>query len=70
MRVDVANPRAHRNRDLDHVVQRRLIAGSAECAIVLLLVQALKCRAGIEDAAAAWTEYVPGQLEDSDAGRM
>ena len=66
VRGDAANARAHRERDLDHLVERRLIAGGAQPAIVLVAIDGLKRRAGLEHAAATGTEDVPGQLENPE----
>ena len=70
VRCDPAHPAADRERDLDHLVERRPVAGRAQCAVVLLLVDALQCRAGIENPAATRAQHVPRQLEDPEARGM
>ena len=70
MRSDSAHSPADRERDLDHLVERRPVAGRAQCAVVFLLVDALQCRAGIEHATAAGAQHVPRQLEHSEARGM
>jgi hypothetical protein len=63
---NAAHAGAHRERDLDHLVQRRRVTGSAQPAIVFVTVDILERRAGIEHAAAAGTQHVPRQFENSE----
>ena len=65
-----ADARAHRERDLDHLVERRFVAGSAQGAPIFVPVERLQRRARVEDAAAAGAEDVPGQLEQPKARGM
>ena len=53
VRRDAAHPRAHRERDLDHLVEGRLIAAGAQRAIVAVLAHRLERLRGVEHAAAA-----------------
>ena len=69
VRRDPAHPGADREGHLDHLVERRLVAGGAEGAAVLAPVHGLQRRARVEHAAAARAQHVPGQLEDARAGR-
>jgi hypothetical protein len=67
---DATNAGADRKGDLDHLVERRLIAGGAQPAIVFVAIDILECRAGIEHAAAAGAEHVPRQFENSEPRGM
>src|SRR6266702_171383 len=70
VRRDPANARVHREGYFDHLVERGFVADGAQCAGVLVAVDGLERGTGVEHAAAAGTEYVPGQVEQADAGRM
>src|SRR3546814_10234826 len=61
---------ADREDDLDHLVERRLVAGGAERAGVLLALHRLQRGVGIEHPAAARAEHVPRQLEEAEPGGM
>lgn len=64
---DSPQARADRKGDFDHFVECRFAAGSAERAVVGLLVHGPERVGGIEHAATARTENVPGQLEPARA---
>ena len=64
---DSAHLRADGEGDLHHLVQRRLIAGGAERALVVLLVHVSQGRSRVEHAAAAGTQDIPRQLENANA---
>ena len=68
--ADMAHPRADGESHLDHLVESGLIAGSAETAIILVAIDGFERRAGIEHAAAAGTNHVPGQFEETEPGRV
>ena len=67
---DAAHPRAHREGDLDHLVERRLVAARAQSAGIFLVIDGLERRAGIEHAAATGTEHVPRQFEQAEPRGM
>ena len=60
-----AHPGIDRERHLDHLIERGLVAGGAEGAAVLAPVHGLQRCSRVEHAAAARAQYVPGQLEDA-----
>ena len=66
VRRDPAHPRADREGDLDHLVERRLVGLRAQRAVVGLLVHRLELQARIEHAAAARAQHVPVQLEQAE----
>src|SRR5512139_1543 len=63
---DSPQARADRKGDFDHFVECRFITGSGERAVVGLLVHGPERVGGIEHAATARTENVPGQLEQPE----
>ena len=65
---DAADARADREDDLDHLVQRRLVAGGTERTIVETFVDGLEAGIGAEHAAAAGAEHVPRHLEQAEPG--
>ena len=67
---DLAQARAHREGDLDHMVERGLVARLAEDAAIFRLVERLEGRVGIEHAGATAADDVPGHLEEAEARRM
>ena len=67
---DPADAGADRERHLDHFVERRLISGGAEGAVVFCLIDRFQRGAGIEHAAAARAEHVPGHVEQAQPRRM
>ena len=67
---DPAHPRADREGHLDHLVERRFVSGGAQRAAVFGAVHGFERRAGVEDAAAAGAEHVPGQLEEAEPRRV
>ena len=67
MSGDSAHLRADGEGDLHHLVQRGLIAGGAERALVVLFVHVSQGRGRVEHAAAAGTQDIPRQLENADA---
>ena len=70
VRGDAAHARIDREGDLDHLVERRLIAGGAERAVVGLLAHGLERVHGVEHAAAAGAQHVPGQFEQAEPRGM
>ena len=68
VRGDSAHLGAHGEGDLDHLIECRLIARRTEGALVGLLVYTSQGSGGVEYAAAARTQDVPRQLENSNAG--
>ena len=67
---DPAHARAYGEHDLDHLVQRRLVAASTQRAVVFIVVDRLQRRAGFQHAAAAGAQHVPGHVEDAEPRRM
>ena len=67
---DPAHPRTDRERHLDHLVQRGLVTGRTQRAVVLRPVDAFERGAGVEHPAAAGTQHVPRQFEKADTGRV
>ena len=65
---DAAHARAHGEGDLDHLVERRLVARGAEPAGIFLVIDGLEGRAGIEHPAAAGAQHVPRQFEQAEPG--
>ena len=68
MRRDAAHPPAHCERHLDDLVEGRRVAGGTPGAGILVLVYALQGRAGVEHAATARAQHIPGQLENPEPG--
>ena len=67
---DLAQPRTHGEGDLHHVVEGRLVGGGAEGAFIFRLVEGLQRGVGVEHAATAAADDVPGHLEEADPRRM
>ena len=67
---DAPHPRADREGNLDHFVERRLVAGGAKSAGIFLVIDGLERRAGIEHAAATRAKHVPGQFEQAEPRGM
>jgi hypothetical protein len=65
VRRDTAHARIDRERDLDHLVQRRFIAGRAERAHIFVLPDGLERCVGIEHTATTRTEHIPGKVEEA-----
>jgi len=70
VRCDPSHAPTHRERHLNHLVERRLVSGCAHRAVVLVAVDALKGCAGIKHAAAAGAQNVPRQLENPEPRGM
>ena len=70
VRRDPAHARADGEGDFDHLVERRLVAGGAQRAVIFVLVHGLERRVGVEHAAAARAEHVPRHFEQAEPGRM
>ena len=67
---DAPHPRADRECNLDHFVERRLVAAGAKSAGIFLVIDGFERRAGIEHATAAGTEHVPRQFEQTEPRGM
>ena len=68
MRIVRLNPpdaRVDGEGDLHHLVERRLIAGRTERAVISLLVHGFEGMGGVENSAATGTQHVPGQIEQA-----
>ncbi len=63
VRRDPPNARIHCEGNLDHFVERRLIAAGAKRAIISFLVHGFECISNVKHPAAARTKYIPGQIE-------
>ncbi len=63
MRRDPPHLRADREGDLDLLVDRGLIAAGAQSAMIVVVAQRFQRAVGVEHAAAAGTEHVPGEVE-------
>ena len=70
VRGDSANPWAYGESDLHHFVERRAVPRGAKRANIFVLDDRLQRRIGVENPAAAWTQNVPGNLEQADRGCM
>ena len=70
VRRDPAQAGTDGEGDFDHLVQRRLIATSAQRAVIVLLVHGPQRLRGLEHATATRAEDVPAQLEQPEPGRM
>ena len=70
VRRDPANARVDREGNLDHLVERRLIAGGAERAVISLLVHGFEGMSDVEHSAAARAKHIPGQIEQAKPGGM
>lgn len=68
VRGDPAHSRIDREGDLDHLVEGGLVAGGTEGAAVFAPVHGLERGTGLQHAATAWAQYVPGEVEESDPG--
>ena len=67
---DLAYPRAYRESDLDQIVERRLIARGAECAIILRAIQGLQAFVGGENTGAARAHHAPCHLKHAEPHRV
>jgi len=67
MRGDASDASADREGDLDHLVERCLIAAGAERANVIVMTDRLQCRAFAKHTAAAGTDDIPRQFKDAKA---
>ena len=67
---DAAHPRAHGERYFYHLIERWLVTGRAQNAIVFTAVNVLESRPCSKDAAATGTKYIPGQLEYAETRGM
>ena len=56
--------------DFDEFVERRRVVGGAEGARIFRAIEGFQRVASFEHAAATWTEHVPGNVEETDAGAM
>ena len=65
VRLDPSNARVDREGNLHHLVERRLIPGRAERAVVGLLVHGFEGMSDVEDAAATRAKHIPGQIEQA-----
>ena len=70
MRCDVPNPWRDREGHFHHLVEGRLVAACAQRTIIFCAVECLQRAAGVEHAAAARTQHVPGEVENTKPGRM
>ena len=70
MRGDAPDPRADREGDLDLLVDRGLVAAGAQAAMIVVMAQRFQGRVGIEHAAAAGTQHVPGEIEQAEPRGM
>ena len=68
MRSDPAHPRTDREGHFHHVVERGLVGGIAERAIVLVAFHRLERGTRVKHAAAAGTQDVPRQFEQAEPG--
>ena len=59
VRRDPAQAGTDGKGDLDHLIKRRLIAGSAQCAVICILVHGLEGLCGLEYSTATGAENVP-----------
>ena len=66
VRRDPAHARADGEGDLDHLVERGLVAAGAERAVVILFVHGAELLVGVEHAAAAGAQHVPAQFEQAE----
>ena len=70
MRRDPPDLRADGEGDLDLLVDRGLIAAGAQSAMIIVVTQRFQRAVGIEHAAAAGTQHVPGQVEQPEPRGM
>lgn len=68
VRLDPSNTRVDREGDLNHLVERRLIAGRAERAVISLLVHGFEGMSDVEDSATTRAKHIPGQIEQAKPG--
>ena len=66
VRPNPAHPGTDGENHLDHLVQRRLVAGRTGCAVIVFLADRLQGRRGIQHAAATGAQHVPGHVEQTD----
>ena len=70
MRGDAPDPRADGEGDLDLLVDGGLVAAGAQAAMIVFGAQRFQRVVGIEHAAAAGTQHVPGQIEQAEPRGM
>lgn len=70
VRCDAPDARAHREGDLDPIVDRRFVALGAERAIVVVVAEGFQRVVRAKHAAASWAQHVPGQIEQPEPRRM
>ena len=70
MRRDAPDPRADREGDLDLLVDGGFIAAGAQPAMIVVVTQRFQRAMGIEHAAAAGAQHVPGQVEQAEPRGM
>src|SRR4051794_10804101 len=70
MSRNAADTRADGERHLDHLVKRGLVSGSTERAMIAVPVHRLQGGIGVEHAPTAWTEDIPGHLEQPNPGSV
>ena len=70
MRGDAPDARADGKGDFDLLVDRGLIAAGAQAAMIVVVTQRFQRGVGIEHAAAAGTQHVPGQFEQAEPRGM
>ena len=70
MRRDAPDPGADREGNLDLLVDRGFIAAGAQPAMIVVVTQRFQRAVGIEHAAAAGAEHVPGQIEQAEPRGM
>ena len=70
MRRDAPDPGADREGNLDLFVDGGFIAAGAQPAMIVIMTQRFQRAVGIEHAAAAGAEHVPGEVEQAEPGGM
>src|SRR5215467_12464646 len=70
VRLDPPNTRIHGKGNFHHFVERRLVAGRTERAVVRFFMYGLEGLRDIEDTSATWAKHVPGQVEQTKPPRM
>ena len=70
MRGDLANSRVHGEGDLDQLVERRLVIGRAQRAVIIGPIEGLQRGAGFEHAPAPGANHAPGHVEQAEPRRM
>jgi hypothetical protein len=64
---DLARAWIDREGDLDHLVESRFIGGRTQRAIILVVIEGLEGRAGLQHSAAAGAQHIPRQVEQTEA---